>query len=121
MIYSLSRIGAGTLLPPRFAWRVTAGTRLRACLASGADAREVEDVVGGLGEDRICEVVLRCREAVEVLRAVRRPARPDEQRDDRLVLEEHRRRLLEQLLLRTRAEGRAPLIDERRRARIEEV
>src|SRR2546430_7307498 len=43
-------------------------------------------VVGVRGEDRVGVEVLRRREAVEVLRRVRRPPRSDHHRDDREVL-----------------------------------
>src|SRR5579871_3404648 len=55
--------------------------------AAGADPGEGEDVVGERAEDRITEVILRRVEAVEVLRAVRRPARPDEQRHEGELLQ----------------------------------
>src|SRR5262249_43767188 len=60
---------------------------LRSGLAAGADVREREEVVREGGEDRVTEVILRGVEAMEVLRAVGRPAGPDEQRDDRQVLQ----------------------------------
>src|SRR5438270_13059054 len=83
---------------------------LRARLAARADAREREDVVGELREDRIRVVVLRRREAVEVLRAVRRPARPDEERHDRQLLEPDLLELRREVLLLRGVESHLPLV-----------
>src|SRR5581483_4453547 len=94
---------------------------LRAGLAAGADPSEREDVVGSCREDRVAEEVLRGREAVEVLRAVLRPAKTDEERDDRLQLEEDVLHLRRDLLLLLGAEGRLPLVEERGRLRVVDV
>src|SRR5690348_6340348 len=56
-------------------------------LPARADPGEAEDVVWERAEDRVTEVVLRRVEAVEVLRAVGRPARADEQRHERELLQ----------------------------------
>src|SRR5690349_5234637 len=85
--------------------------RSRAGLAAGADPREGQDVVGCGCEDRVAVEVLRRREAVEVLRAVGRPAWPDEERDDRLVGEEHLRELRRDCLLLLRVEAGSGLVN----------
>src|SRR4029077_13830845 len=95
-----------------------ATSSLRAGLAAGANPREREDVVGGRAEDRVPVEVLRRREAMEVLRAVRGPTRSDEQRNDRLLLHEDARHLREQLLLLRRVEGGLALVEKCRRLRV---
>src|SRR6266550_5463286 len=108
-----SRRGRDALSRPQSAfWEGPATSSSHAGLAAGTDAREREDVVGGRREDRIPVEVLLRREAVKVLRAVRGPARPHEQRDDRLNLQEDVGHLREQLLLLRRVEGRLPLVEE---------
>src|SRR5580765_1549448 len=72
---------------PPAGWPEGSTPRLLPGLAARANAGEQEDVVGVRGEDRICVEVLLRREAVEVLRAVRRPPRTDHHRDDRQVLQ----------------------------------
>ena len=61
-------------------------------------------------EDRVAEEVLLRREAVEVPGAVRRPARADEQRDDRQVVEEDPLQLRGDLLLLRRVQRPLPLV-----------
>src|SRR2546423_14838379 len=95
-----SRRGRDALSRPRSAFMEGPATSpLRAGLAAGTNPRERQDVVGCGGEDGIAVEVLWRREAMEVLRAVGRPPRADEERDDRLNREETRGDLGEQLLL----------------------
>src|SRR5712691_4606148 len=90
-------------------------------LAARADAGEGEDVVGEGREDRVAEEVLRRVEAVEVPRAVRRPARADEERDDRHVLQEDLLQLRGDSPLLRRVERHLPLVEQLRGLRIGEV
>src|SRR5437762_933867 len=118
---AITTAGGTRLSRPQRSVEGRLSVRSRAGLAAGADAREGQDVVGCGGEDGIAVEVLRRREAMEVLRAVRRPARPDEQRDDRLNLQEDVRNLREQLLLTLRIEARLPLVEKRSRLRVVDV
>src|SRR6478672_4379805 len=68
-------------------------------LAARTDPGEGQDVVGEGREDRVAEEVLPRREAMEVPRAVRRPAGADEQRHDRQVVQEDALELRRVLLL----------------------
>ena len=95
--------------------------RSRTGLRARADPREREDVVGERREDRVAVVVLRRREAVEVLRAVGRPARPDEERDHGQRLQPHGLDLGREGVLDVRLERALPLVEEARRAGIGEV
>ena len=115
------RAGARGPRPPELEGRLRY-LRSRTGLRARADPRERDDVVGERREDRVAVVVLRRREAVEVLRAVGRPARPDEERD-------HRQRACSQTacdlggerVLHVRLERALPLVQEARRAGIREV
>src|SRR5436189_6003556 len=95
--------------PP--AWRVV----LLPGLAARTDLGEREDVVGIRAEDRVAVVVLRRVEAVEELRAVGRPARPDEQRDDRELLQPELLELRRDGVLLVEVERELPLGEQRRR------
>src|SRR2546421_4185895 len=97
----------------------TRGSRTR--LASGADAGEGEDVVGEGREDRVAVEVLRRVEAVEVPRAVRRPARADEERHDRQLLEEDLLQLRRDRLLLRQRQRDLPLVEQLRGPRVGEV
>ena len=90
-------------------------------LTARADACEQQDVVGVRREDRIGVEVLRRREAVEVLRAVRRPPRTDHHRDDRKLLQPDLRELRRDRVLLLDVERRPPLVEEGRRLRVGEV
>src|SRR3982751_5639799 len=68
------------------------------------------EVVWEGAEDRVAVEVLRRVEAVEVLRAVRRPPRPDEERDDRHLVEEDRLQLRRDRVLLLRVQGDLPLV-----------
>src|SRR5262245_4454759 len=91
---------------------------LRAGLAAGADAGERKQVVRICAEDRIAVEVLRRVEAMEVLRAVGRPPRADEERDDRHLREEDLLELRGDHLLLLRVERDLPLVEEIRGGRI---
>src|SRR5690349_12818968 len=83
-------------------------------LPARADPGEAEDVVWVRAEDRVAEVVLRGVEAMEVLGAVRRPARPDEQRHERELLEPELLQLRRDRVLLVAVERGLPLRQERR-------
>src|SRR5438034_1823712 len=93
----------------------------RADLGTRTDPGEGQDVVGEGREDRVAEEVLRVPEAVEVPGAVRRPARPDEERHDRQVVEEDALQLCGVLMLLRRVQRALPLVEQLRGLRVGEV
>src|SRR6478736_4165851 len=97
------------------------GPALCAGFAARADAGEREEVVRIGGEDRVAVEVLRRVEAVEVLGAVRRPARADEERHDWHVLQEELLELRRSGLLLLLVERGLPLVEQRSCLRIERV
>src|SRR3954453_5640703 len=106
MVVSRSMSPGGTEVPPGEPPEV----RLRAGFAAGADAGEREEIVRIGREDRVAVEVLRRVEAVEVLRAVGRPPRPDEERHDRHVVEEDLLELRRDRMLLGRVERDLPLV-----------
>src|SRR5438477_10637155 len=90
-------------------WRSGAG------LSARADPGEGEDVVWERREDRVAEEVLRRVEAVEVPRAVRRPAGPDEEGHDRQLLQPELLQLRRDPVLPRRGERHLPLVEQLRR------
>src|SRR6266496_5567908 len=91
-------------------------TSVDAPLGRLSDGTQVEqdllDLVPGR-EDRVDVLVLPADEPGEVLRAVGRPARPDEQRDVRELVQEQPLQLLGDLLLLRRVEGALELVQQR--------
>src|SRR3954467_3505087 len=112
--------GRGGVSPARLAWRYL-GWVLLPGLSARTDGGEEQDVVRVGGEDRVSVEVVLGREAVEVLRAVRRPAGADHHGDDRELLQEDLLELRRVHLLLLDVERPLPLVQDGRRLRVREV